>query len=186
MKSMNLQKSLKTEVVVSIILILIILASRFSGHIWNFTAVGGAALFAGAYFSKKSFSVFTVFAGLLFSDLVIGMHSQMPAVYISYALMIGLGLLLATNPPRTKSALVTIGGSILFYLVTNIAVWLEGRLYPMTLDGLLQSYIMAVPFFKAQFISDLLSAGILFEIAHHLKLLEKPSAANEQLPRSLT
>ncbi len=186
MKSMNLQKSLKTEGVVSVVLILIILASRFSGHIWNFTAVGGVALFAGAYFSKKSFSVFTVFAGLLVSDLVIGLHSQMPAVYISYAIMIGLGLLLASNPPRTKSTLVSIGGSILFYLVTNFAVWFEGRLYPMTVDGLLQSYIMAVPFFKAQLISDLLSAVTLFEIAHQLKLLEKPTALNKQLPGSLT
>lgn len=186
MKVMNLQKTIKTEVVMSIILILIILASRFSSHIWNFTAVGGIALFAGAYFSKKSLSVFTVFAGLIISDLVIGLHSQMPVVYVSYALMIGLGFFLAHNPPRILSTLLASVGSILFYLITNFAVWSEGRLYPMTADGLLQSYVMAIPFFKAQFISDLVSAAILFEIAHHLKLLDKSAALAEPLPRTLT
>ena len=183
---MNLQKTIKTEVVISLLLILTILASRFSSHIWNFTAVGGIALFAGAYFSKKSFSVFTVFAGLIISDYMIGLHSQMPAVYLSYALMIGLGLFLAHNPPRILSTLLACLGSILFYLITNFAVWSEGRLYPMTADGLIQSYVMAIPFFKAQFISDLVSAVVLFEIAYQLKLLNRSAPLSEALPRPLT
>mgnify|MGYP000566038492 FL=1 len=47
-------------------------------------------------------------------------------------------------------------------MITNFSVWLSGGLYPLTIDGLLECYIMAIPFFHNTLISTLLFLGILF------------------------
>ena len=43
--------------------------------------------------------------------------------------------------------LAGIGASILFFVVTNFAVWLSGY-YGFTMEGLLACYIAAIPFFQ--------------------------------------
>ena len=37
--------------------------------------------------------------------------------------------------------------SLIFYILSNLWVFLEGLLYPPTLSGFIQCYIMAIPFF---------------------------------------
>ena len=173
---MNQEKSFKVDCFVAAALVFIILASRLSNHLWNFTAVGGVALFAGAYFSRKYFAVATVFIGLLLSDFIIGFHNQMFAVYFSYALIIALGFLAALNSSRTKTLSLSAIGGVLFFLITNFAVWYGGVLYPLTFDGLLQCFTMAIPFFRMQLLSDLVSTFIIFEVA---KLVLVPSSRAE-------
>ena len=45
-------------------------------------------------------------------------------------------------------------GSVVFYVVTNLGVWLVGDLYPRTLDGLATCYIAAIPFFRNTLAGD--------------------------------
>ncbi len=160
-----MNKTLKTEIAVAAALIVIVLLSRFSSHLWNLTAVGGVALFAGSYFSKKNLAVGTVFLGLFISDLVLGFHNQMFAVYLSYAVIVGLGYFLHQNPSRLRIVGLAITGSVLFYIITNFAVWYSGLMYPVTAAGLLQSYMMGVPFFRAAVVADVVSAFLIFEMA---------------------
>jgi hypothetical protein len=166
--------NLKSEWFVAFCLISLILVSRLTAHVWNFTVVGGVALFAGAYFSKKSISVFTVFAGLFFSDLVIGMHDQMIPVYFSYALIVALGSVLEINSSRSKTAGFSVLGAVLFFLITNAAVWFGSSFYVQDLNGLFESYAMGVPFFRAQLLSDLVSSLVIFECARQLSKLRQP------------
>ena len=35
----------------------------------------------------------------------------------------------------------------IFFVITNFAVWMSGTMYPLTIDGLLLCYTMAIPFF---------------------------------------
>ena len=44
-------------------------------------------------------------------------------------------------------AITGISGSLIFFIITNFSVWLGGRLYPLNIDGLIQCYTMALPFF---------------------------------------
>jgi hypothetical protein len=37
--------------------------------------------------------------------------------------------------------------STIFFVITNFAVWMSGTMYPLTLDGLIICYTMAIPFF---------------------------------------
>jgi hypothetical protein len=158
------QKNLQS-VFIFISLITLAVLSRTMSHSWNFTVLGGVALFAGAYFQNKTTSFVLIFLSLVISDAVIGFHNQMASVYLSYFLIVGLGTFLKTGSSRLNILGTSLLGSSLFFLITNFSVWFEGSLYPQNFHGLIQSYIMGEPFFRYQFFSDLLATVILFETA---------------------
>ena len=63
------------------------------------------------------------------------------------------------------------GGSLLFYVVTNFAVWItpgdahqHAALYPRTLDGLIECYWMALPFLRNSLAGDLFWTAALFGV----------------------
>jgi hypothetical protein len=65
----------------------------------------------------------------------------------------------------------SLSGSIIFFLVTNAAVVFFGSWYPHTLQGLTDSYVAAIPFFRNTITSDLFYLAIFsssFELASHL------------------
>ncbi len=47
-------------------------------------------------------------------------------------------------------------GTLFFYLWTNFGVWLMTAMYPKTWEGLMQSYIMALPFLRNQFVGNMI------------------------------
>ena len=53
-------------------------------------------------------------------------------------------------------------GSLVFFVVTNLGVWLVGDLYPRTLDGLVTCYIAAIPFFRNTLAGDACYTVALF------------------------
>jgi hypothetical protein len=86
------------------------------------------------------------------------------ASFVVYAL---LGRLLThTNSPWRIGA-VTLLGSVQFFLLTNFGVWLNSAghasgLYPPTTAGLLDCYLMALPFFGYTLMGDLGFSALLF------------------------
>ena len=46
-------------------------------------------------------------------------------------------------------------GSTVFFLVSNFGVWFVGNLYERNINGLIECYFMAIPFFKNTVISTL-------------------------------
>jgi Family of unknown function (DUF6580) len=60
---------------------------------------------------------------------------------------------------------MSVAGAVLFFVVSNLGVWALGiffPIYPMTLAGLLECYVAAIPFFWNTLLSDLLYAAVLF------------------------
>lgn len=155
----------KYEILIAVLLTTLIIASRLTAHIWNMTAVGGIALFAGAFFTRRYMSFAVLAFGMIISDLIIGFHDLMWVVYFSYALIALLGFLLSLNSSRVKIISLALVGGILFFLITNFAVWWQGAMYPQTFSGLMESYRMGLPFFRSQILADIVSAFILFELA---------------------
>ena len=47
-------------------------------------------------------------------------------------------------------------GSILFFIVSNFGVWLLGNLYEKNISGLINCYVLAIPFYKNTLISTLI------------------------------
>ena len=54
-------------------------------------------------------------------------------------------------------------GSLLFFIITNFAVWINGG-YSYTFSGLFDCYYMAIPFFKNTIAGDLCFNALLFSL----------------------
>ncbi|MBI4097882.1 MAG: hypothetical protein HY426_02475 [Candidatus Levybacteria bacterium] len=155
-KILNIEKIILPLVIIAFGVLL-----RLIPHPPNFAPIGAMALFGGAYLSKKYALIIPLIA-LFASDIVIGLHSTMPFVYLSFILigLLGIWLKKRKNLPSVIGS--AIFSSILFFVITNFGVWLVGNLYPRTLDGLIRCFYLALPFFRNTVIGDLIYVGLFF------------------------
>ena len=141
-------KKTKQKVVLFIYFVGLIALSRIIPHPPNFTPVIAIAVFM-PYLTRNLYSAMLVPLSAMFvSDLYLGFHSSMFWVYTS----ILLGTTLSQYTISMKKTYVHLGSnallsSTIFFIVTNFAVWMSGSMYPLTIDGLLLCYTMAIPFF---------------------------------------
>ncbi len=147
--------------------------TRLLPHYPNFTAIGGLALFGGAYFDKKWQSFVIPFAALFLTDLLLGFHSTMFAVYGSFALIILLGMSLSKKRTVTSVLLASVTSSVLFFVITNLGMWMTMGMYPKTAAGLGMCYTAAIPFFHTTLLGDLFFTSVLFG-AYELIQLKAP------------
>ena len=151
---------------------------RVLPHPPNLTPVGAMALFGGAYFSDRRLAFLMPLSALFLSDLVLGFYSEMPVVYVSFALVVCIGFWLRERRTLGAIGMAVLASSILFYLLTNFGTWAFSSLYPKTLTGLIACYVAAIPFFRTTLISDavftaLLFGGFTFAEQHLLFLRER-------------
>jgi len=158
----------KTMVLVGIIFAAAL--TRLIPHYPNFTAIGAVALFGGAYFDKKYLSFVVPFAALFVTDLILGLHSTMWAVYLSFALIVVIGFNLRKQSKPLNIGVSAVAASVLFFLITNFAVWLSSPMYPPTTAGLVESYVAAIPFFNYTLFGNLFYVGVVFGIFELAKL----------------
>lgn len=156
----------------TILPIVIGVLSRIMPHPANFTAVGGLALFSGARYGLRAGFVITA-ATMFISDVVVGFHAVMWATYGSLIFTVFLGTLLRGQPHGRRIIGLSFLSSVLFYLITNFAVWAQpGSMYPKTTAGLIASYIAALPFFRNSLAGDLFYTSVFFGIAQLITLLK--------------
>lgn len=141
--------------------ILIGVLSRFIPHPPNFTPVGGLAIFSGALLPGPLGLVLPLIIMFL-SDVVLGLHASIPFVYGSFLIITLLGRTMKNRWGFVQLTGLSITSSIIFFLVTNFGSWLTWDFYPKTLSGLMNSYLMAVPFFKNTLIGDLVYSYFFF------------------------
>lgn len=143
-------------------LILLGLFSRILPHPANFAPIAGIALFAGIYLPKK-LAIIVPLAAMALSDFIIGTYQWqiMLTVYLAFIVTSLIGLVIKDNKKFQTVLGGTLLASIIFFITTNWAVWAFGTMYPHSLNGLLQSYVMALPFFKNSLLGDLFYVGVL-------------------------
>ena len=147
------------------LLTIMILAAAFTRlipHPPNFTAVGAVALFGGVYFSEKKFAFIVPMVAMLLSDLIIGFHNGMLSVYLSFVIIVGIGIVLSRNIKFKNVVAASLFSSILFFVLTNFQMWILSPLYAKNIGGLGACYAAAIPFFHYTVLSDLFFVGILF------------------------
>ena len=54
-------------------------------------------------------------------------------------------------------------GALTFFTISNFGVWISGTYYEISLQGLLNCYIMAIPFFTNTLLSTMIFA-LIFEL----------------------
>jgi hypothetical protein len=63
-----------------------------------------------------------------------------------------------------------LSSSMVFFVFSNLGVWLFAGLYPLTWAGLVECYVLAIPFFTNTLTSTVLGSAVLFG-AHSLVIL---------------
>jgi len=135
---------------------------RILPHPPNFSPIAAMALFAGAQLADRRLAYLLPFSAMLLSDLVLGFHGQMWLVYGCFAVMVWLGRCIADRQRVSPVLATTLGGTALFFLVTNLGVWAFDGLYPRTWDGLVSCYVAALPFLQNSLLGNLFYAAVLF------------------------
>ena len=57
--------------------------------------------------------------------------------------------------------MASVGSSVVFFLVTNLPFWYGGG-YPWNFTGAMESYTLAIPFFRNSLFGDLCFNAVLF------------------------
>lgn len=135
---------------------------RLVPHYPNFTPIAAVALFGGAHLGKRWLAFMIPLVALFISDIFLGFHNLMIPVYLSFALVVMLGTLMRNNIRIPYVIGGSLAGSLLFFLITNAAVWIATPFYPNTFQGLITSYTMAIPFFHAGLLGDLFYNAVFF------------------------
>jgi len=141
-------------------LIIIGILFRFIPHAANFTPVAAIALFAGVYLNKKQALVVPLIL-MVASDLFLGMHNVVIFTWGSFALVTLLGLWAKNHKTFLGIVSISVASSILFYVITNFGVWAMGW-YPQTAKGLLDCYILGLPFLRVFSVATLVYTVVFF------------------------
>jgi hypothetical protein len=161
------------------LIILVAVCFRFVPHLlgdmafFNFNPIGAMALFGGAYFARKHLAFLFPLAALWVSNIIIDnvFFSEYYEgftlfanweIYLTVALIVGLGILLLKKISIKRVFVASLSASVLFFVVSNFLVWTSGTMYPMTFAGLIDCYVMAIPFFGPTVASDLFFVTVLF------------------------
>jgi hypothetical protein len=153
---------LKPRMAVIAMMVFVAAASRLMPHPPNVTAVTAMGLFGGAYLSDWRMALALPLSALLLSDALLGFYSHMAVVYGSFAVVVGIGLLLRRRRTVLMIGAAVFASSALFFIVTNLDVWVASGLYPRTLAGLVTCYTAALPFFRNMLAGDIIYALALF------------------------
>ena len=158
-------------------LVLLGALTRLIPHYPNFTSVGAIALFAAFTFRKAWLAYFVPLAAVLLSDVALQLVTPWPAfgaiklfVLAAFCLTVAGGRQLK-NPSLLKVGGGAVGSSLVFFIVTNLGVWLTGGgfHYPMNLAGLQATFGAGIPFFQWTLAGTLFYSACLFAA---LKLAE--------------
>jgi hypothetical protein len=148
--------------------------SRVIPHPANFAPITAMALFGGVYLNKKQALTLPILAMVL-SDLIIGFDS-LPmrfSVYGSFLVAVFIGFWIKKHKSSKNIVFASLFSSILFFVITNLAVWALGTMYVKNLSGLTECYLLAIPFFRNTLLGDLFYSGVFFGSYEFLKSFSK-------------
>ena len=160
--TMNAIFNISKKQIFPIGLILILALSRLIPHPWNFTPIIAVAMMSGYLFKNIYLSFSILLISMLIADIFIGFYENIIFVYISL-LLISFIFYKIGNKINLKNLFVySFAGSLIFFIVSNFGVWALGSpgvydiAYEKSLSGLIQCYILAIPFFGNTFLSTLI------------------------------
>ncbi len=134
---------------------------RLIPHVPNFAPISAMALFGGVYLNKE-YALIVPLLAMFLSDIFLGFHSTILFVYGSFLLIGFMGIWLSKHKNLRNIFLATFFSSVLFFIITNFGVWINGGLYPKMLTGLLDCYVSAIPFFRNTILGDAFYVSLFF------------------------
>ncbi len=143
---------------------------RFIPHPPNFAPIAAMALFGGAYFTKKWAAFLVPLAAMFITDMFLGFHATMWAVYLSFVIIVMLGMVMIKQKKIGNIFFASVSASVLFFIITNFGIWISTPYYEKTGAGLAASYTAAIPFFHHTLLGDLFFVAIMFGLYELFKV----------------
>ena len=144
----------KERVLISFIIVAVLV--RLFPHPPNVAPITAVALFAGTHFSRKHWAILMPILAMSMTDVFLGFSMITPIVYLAFVGVTALGFVL-----KKMNIGTVLLSSLLFFVVTNLGVWF--LYYPLTPEGLMTCFTLALPFFGYAVVGDLFfSAALLF------------------------
>lgn len=164
------------QLVLAVLLTAFVVLSRLLPHLPNFTPVTAVAVLGGTLMPKR-WALLLPLTAMVVSDILIGLHPLVLCTWGSF----GLIALLAGRARQRASLgslmLLGVSGSVLFYIITNFGVWLQGQMYKVNVSGLLSCYYHALPFFRNMLAGDILYIGFFYAAFRAVLVITKTRAA---------
>ena len=137
-------------------------ASRFIPHPPNFTSLLALSFYVPVLFGLRYIPVLLI--SFVITDLVIGYHS---GTHWTWGSVLVIGLMSQYFSKNINLRLVgSLFGAFIFFLITNFGVWISG-VYSLTVNGLIECYTLAIPFFTYSLISTILFS-LLIETSYKI------------------
>jgi len=145
----------------------------------NVETVMVASLLAGSLLGG-AYTVIVPLSIVALTDIYIGNDLILIFTWSAWAMIGFFGWLVRKKRGYSYKFILSLTGmgiaaSLFFYLYTNFGVWLLWDMYPHNFAGLVQCYIMALPFLRNNLVSDFIlipsiSALLLFILKHQIDL----------------
>jgi hypothetical protein len=174
-KAQTMSEKISTKHILLLGILLLAAFSRLIPHPPNFTALGAMVLFGGAYFSNRILAILLPLGALWLSDIFLNnlVYSDFYSgfvlfspnhvwIYISF-IVIGILCKPLYKKVNAKSVgLSAIFASVIFFILSNFGVWIQGFMYPMSFSGLIACYVAAIPFFGWTIVGNVVYCSVLF------------------------
>lgn len=138
---------------------------------WNFSPAFAVCLFTGAFCHDRRMSALLPIVTFLASDLGIWALTGRadwafyPSQFVVYSCLLcctAFGFMLREKHTILRITAAGLAGCMVFFLLTNFAVWVLGTTYPPTLAGLLQCYVAAIPYLRNSLLGTAFFGALLF------------------------
>ena len=135
---------------------LVLAASRFIPHPPNFTSLIALSFYVPALLGIRYIPAVVI--SFAITDFVIGYHT---GTHWTWGSVLIIGFISSYFTKDLILRLVgVISAAVIFFLITNFGVWTSG-MYGYTFQGLLNCFVLAIPFFTFTLISTLIYSVII-------------------------
>lgn len=147
-------------------------------YLWNFSPLLATVLFSGAMYRERAWSIVAPLATYLLGDVAVWLasgdvadafHPISAFTYLAIAAVLGCGWWLRRGPRSWgRVTVAALSGAVVFFLISNFGSWVMDPWLPSPtgyargVEGLLQSYLAALPFWRNDLASTLLFSGLWF------------------------
>jgi predicted permease len=164
MQSNKTRSDLTVGLALVAFLIALDVVARLVPHVPGIWPVAASALFAGRMLRVPLLAFVVPLAATVLSNLVLPGDDGRVMLVIGAALCVpaALGIIARRWRGAAPTVAAMLASSLVFFLTTNFAVWAFDGYYPMTLQGLVECYIAALPFLDRTVLGDLAWCAALF------------------------
>ena len=154
---------------------------RLIPHSWNFTPLLAACIFSGYKIKPIGLAMFLPLITIFLGDIFIGFYDGMVWVYTAYIVTIAIAIFTSKSNSKQSKIGNIVFGSLSFFLISNLGVWMSGLIYPQNFEGLVACFVAAIPFYKNTIIGTVLYSGVFWGIAD---ILEKQESTKVSVTKS--